>query len=179
MLPKDETPRPRCIVGAMAHVHQFDFSFDVAFLKNAMRRDFLWRGYVIGGLLLVLGIVMRFVNGHWELYMTGVCLGGAPMIVMVFHRLLTRIAMRLHALWSLQSPSGVIRYELDEDGFSVVFDTSRSSFKWNGLRRLWCYHDVWLIEILEMQSVFIPPAQVPQESLEYIVERCRAAGVRV
>ena len=69
--------------------------------------------------------------------------------------------------------------ELDDEGFSVVHESSRSHFTWQGLRRLWRYDDVWLVEILKMQSVFFPPDQVREEVRDYILERCRAAGIRV
>ena len=104
---------------------------------------------------------------------------GAVMIVWRFYALLEKVARRVFDLWTKQSPGGVIRYELDDEGFSVVLENGNSRFSWEGLRRLWRYHDVWLVEILKMQSVFFPPDQAPEEVREFIVERCQAAGVRV
>ena len=163
----------------MATRHEFAFTFDIPFIKAALRRDILWRGYVIGGVLLILAGVLRFANGYWEPLMSGACGVGALAAVWCIHKLWATMAQRVFEMWTKQSPSGVIRYELDDDVFAVVTETSRAEFKWNALRRLWCYDDVWLLEIVKMQSVFFPPDQAPREARDYIAERCRASGVRV
>ncbi len=159
--------------------HEFQFTFDIAFIKAALRRDVLWKGYVRGGAFLVVAVIMRWVYGHWEPLITGALVLGSIFIVWRFHSHLGTIARRVFDMWTKLSPAGVIRLELDDEGLSVVHENSRSRFAWQGLRRLWRYDDVWLVEIVKMQSVFFPPDQVREEVRNYIVERCRAAGVRV
>ena len=163
----------------MATRHEFQFRFDVPFLRAALRRDVLWRGYVMGGIVVALVPGMRLWLGYWHPWLSGFLLAAAAVSVWRFHAMLGRAAGRVFELWSKQSPGGVIRYELDDEGFSVVLENSRSRFSWNGLRRLWRYDDVWILEIVKMQSVFFPPGPVPGEVRDYIVERCRSAGVRV
>ena len=107
--------------------HKFDFTFDVPFIKVALRRDLLWKGYVLGGVLLGLSVIMRWVNGHWDPLITGIFVFGSIFIVWRFHFLLDKIARQVFALWSKQSPKGVIRFELDDEGFSVVHENPSSS----------------------------------------------------
>ena len=159
--------------------HEFEFSFDVAFIKAAMRRDILWKGYVIAGLMLALPLFTRLISGAWDLWVLGVALVGAVVIIWRFCSLLNKLGKRVFELWTLQSPSGKIQYQLDDEGFVVIAGESRSRFEWQGLRRLWRYDDAWLVEIVKMQSVFFPPDQAPVAAREFMVERCRHAGVRV
>ncbi len=159
-------------------VHEFEFRFDVPFVKNALRRDFLWRGYLMGGTFFVVMMgVMRLWFGHFDPMISTTCILGSLAIAVSFHYKLGKYARRVCEIWSKQSPSGIIRYELDEEGLTVRFDHAHSRFEWTGLRKLWCYSDVWLLEIVKMQSVFFPPEQVACEAKDYIRERCRAAGV--
>jgi hypothetical protein len=51
--------------------HESQFTFDVPFIKAALRRDILWKGYVAAGLMLVLAPLMRWLNGFWDPWMTG------------------------------------------------------------------------------------------------------------
>lgn len=159
-------------------VHSFEFNFDIPFIKAALRRDILWRGYVAAGGVVVVMVGLRLWSGVWSKWTTAILAGIALGAVIAIHRVLNRIASRIHELWIQLSPSGVLRYELDPVGFTVIQGSSRSRFEWAKLRRLWRYDDVWLIEIVKMQSSFFPPREVDPEALEYIVDRFRAAGIR-
>lgn len=159
--------------------HRFDFEFDQLLIRNAMRRDFLWKGYLLSGILVMCALLMRLLVGYWEPMVTGVLLLLSVLIVSAFRSSLTRSTQRIEALWRNQSPSGRLRYELDEEGFNVRFDHGYSRFEWSTLRRLWRYEEVWLLEIVKMQSVFFPPSAASAEARAYIEERCRAHDVRV
>jgi len=159
--------------------HEFQFTFDVPFIKAALRRDVIWKGYVAAGLILAIGVALRWWVGHWVLWATAFMLLCAIFVVWRFYFALDSIGKRVHELWIKQAPDRVIRYQLDDDGFDIVMQNARTHYDWKGLRRLWCYHDAWLIEIVRMQSVFFPPEGVSEEIRDYIVERCRASGVRV
>lgn len=158
--------------------HAFQFEFDVPLIKAGIRRDLMWKGYLMASVMLVAAIAARVSYGYWDPVLTGVLILGAIVIVWRFHGMLNRFASQIFELWSTQSPSGVMRFELNDDGFSVVLDKSRSDFEWAGLRRLWRYDDVWLIEIVKGQSVFFPPDRTSDEVRDYLVERCRSANVR-
>ena len=97
------------------------------------------------------------------------------MVVVGFHKGGTHV----FRMWQQQSPSGTIRYELDDEGYTVQLDNANTRHAWQGLRRLWQYPDVWLIEIVKNQSTFFPPDAASPEIQEYIRERCRAGGARV
>ena len=159
--------------------HAFEFGFDIPFIKAALRRDLLWKGYLLAGGLLLLAVVLRLTSGSWDPVLTRALALGAVVVSWSFHSLLGKFAGRVFDLWARQSPNGIIRYELGDETFAVVAGASRSEFQWKGLRRLWRYDDAWMLEIVKMQSVFFPPDEVPREVLDFIVERCAASGVRV
>ena len=69
-------------------------------------------------------------------------------------------------------------YRLHPDAIEVKMPNGTARHEWKGLRRLWRYHDIWLIEIVKMQSVLFP-STAPQEARDYVVERCTEAGVRM
>ena len=158
--------------------HQFEFSFDTTFLRRALRRDLLWKGYVLAGAFVLLAVGLRVAYGRWEPWVTAVSLGGALIVILRFHALLRQAAKRVDDLWLLQSPSRRVCLELDDEGFDVVMESARSRYRWEDMRRLWRYPDVWMIEIVRMQSVLFPSDSAPDEAREFIVERCRAHGVR-
>ena len=160
-------------------MHQFEFGFDAAFMRAALRRDFYWR---IGYANLALGAVLlgtRLWVGQFTPVTIGIVLAGSAFVTWWLLRLLGTCARRIDELWAQQSPDRRIRYELDDDGFDVVMENAKARYEWKGMRRLWRYPDVWILEIVKNMSVFFPPAAVPQEVRDFIVERCRSAGVRV
>ena len=160
--------------------HEFEFRFDVPFVENALRRDFLWRTWLIGLVFSLLTLVgFRLVFGQFVPTVVVASVAALFIIGFAGHFKLKRIATRICELWKTQSPSGTIRYRLDEEGVDVHFDNAQSRFEWASLRKLWCYPDVWMLEVVKMQSLFFPPDQAPQEARDYIRARCEAAGVPV
>ena len=81
-------------------------------------------------------------------------------------------------LMTKTSPDRRMCFEVDDDGVTVRLGESRSRYAWGDLRRLWRYHDVWLLEIARMSSLLFPVRRASQAMQEFIVARCEAAGVR-
>ena len=161
-------------------VHEFEFRFDVDFVRRALRRDYLWRGWLVAGAFFVVTtIVFRGVYGVFVPMLVGASALGSLIIGYSYHVKLRRYAARICELWEKQSPSGTIRYCLDDEGFQVQFDQAQSRFEWASLRKLWCYPDAWLLEVVKMQSVFFPPEGTPAAALAFIQQRCEAAGVPI
>lgn len=159
--------------------HEFQYTFGVPFLRTALRRDHLWRGYVAGALLLLLPVAARLLLGQWTPSMIVVAVVAGGFVSWRGHRRLEGLAETTAELWTTQSPSGVVRFVLDDDGFEVRMDRSHARYAWSDLRRLWRYDDVWMIEVVKMQSVFFPPDCAQPEAMDFLAERCRAAGVKV
>lgn len=158
--------------------HEFTFSFDEAFLGDALRRDLVWRGvYASLALLAVLAVLWLWM-GHLDLSVLLIVGGGLLLLWVLLYRTWRSAARRVDQLWVKQSPDRTITYRLDHEGFEVVVGSATARHAWEGLRRLWRYSDVWLIEIVKNMSVFFPPDQAPEEARAYILERCRAHGVR-
>ncbi len=159
--------------------HEFRFEFDARFIYTALRRDVFWKVALFNGLLLGILITSRLWIGSFAPLVVGVTIGAMALITLRLHLALRTGSRRVYELWSKHSPEHTVSWQLDDEGFKVDMGTSASSFEWKGLRRLWRYQDVWILEIVKNMSVFFPPDAAPEEVREYVVDRCIEAGVRV
>ena len=159
--------------------YEFQFEFDTPFIYTALRRDVFWKAALISGLLLGILIASRLWIGSFAPLVVGVTIGAMVLITVRLHFALRSGSGRVFDLWSKQSPNHLVIWQLDDDGFKVDMGASASRFEWKGLRRLWRYQDVWILEIVKNMSVFFPPDAVPDEVREFVVDRCIEAGVRV
>jgi len=159
--------------------YTFSFRFNKAFIQAALRRD---RNWGIAKVLILYAIAAPLVlfglDAHSNL--TYGILGGGLLATMTFVLVLFhKAATSVHTIWQRQSPSNTIRYDLDDDGFSIHMENASSRFEWQGLRQLWRYPDVWLIEIVKKQSAFFPPHAAPEAALTFIEQKCRNGGAKV
>ena len=89
-----------------------------------------------------------------------------------------RVVRRTYALWTRLSPERTICYRIGPTAIEVEMPSGTGRHEWAGMRRLWRYKDIWLLEIVKNVSVLFP-SSAPQAARDYVVERCREAGVRV
>lgn len=145
--------------------HTFTYAFDHAFIQRALRRDRNWRVIKLTITYAIIVPAIGFLLG-WSDLMVTILIAGyfatAGILVFGFYK----AGKRVFDLWQRQAPSGQIRYELDDEGFRVLLEESQSRFSWQGLQRLWCYDDVWLLEIVKNQSAFFPPDAAGAEILD-------------
>lgn len=159
--------------------YEFQFEFDMPFIQTALRRDVFWKAALVCGLLLGILIVSRLWIGSFAPLVVGVTIGAMVLITIRLHFALRSGSRRVYDLWSTQSPDHIVIWKLDDEGFKVDMAGSASRFEWKGLRRLWRYQDVWILEIVKNMSVFFAPESAPEEARQFIVDRCIEAGVRV
>jgi hypothetical protein len=159
-------------------VHEFSFTFDREFLRAGMRRDHVWRGWLMAGLYLVFVLTYGFTTRSFDAIFVGVGAVGLIVIVWAYSRRFRILVDRTHELWSKGSSEAVMSFRLDDEGFEVALSRGSSFYRWADLRRLWRYPDVWLLEIVKMQSVLFPPSAASDAARDFIVERCRSAGLR-
>ena len=159
--------------------HRAEYAFDARFVAAAMRRDFLWRGYLIAAVVACVPVYFRWSSGAWDTGALAFYLGLAAIVIVLFHGLLRMSARNQVKLWRTQSPDGRIQFIFDAEGFEAVVGASRNRFAWKNLRRVWRYPDVWMFEIVKMRSVFLPPDCLSEEQRRDISAWCAQAGVRV
>jgi len=166
--------------GALTPVqHELRFTFDEAFLRAALKRDLAWRGVYATLLLIGVLVVLWLWQGSVS-WMTAAILGaGAVALWLLLFRVWRTSARRIFDLWSTQCPDRTMAFRFDDEGFDVEVGSASNRYVWQGMRRLWRYTDVWLLEIVKNMSVFFPPEAASDEVKAYVVERCRDAGVRV
>ena len=158
---------------------EFSYEFDVAFIVAALRRDFIWRGAVGVGLMVLVFFATRLFTGVWLPSVAAICGIGVVLVMLLAYRAVRVGARRVFELWARQGPDHRMAFRLDEEGFDVLLAHSSSRYTWQGLRRLWRYDDVWIIEVVKNVSVFFPPGAATQATRDFIVERCRSGGARV
>ncbi|MCK5945227.1 MAG: hypothetical protein KAI24_24780 [Planctomycetes bacterium] len=158
--------------------HTFSFTFDRPFVRRALRRDRNWAVVKVVALYALATPAALFGVDGLEPLVYGLLGGGFVATLALALALFHKAGNAVYDLWLRQSPSRTIRYELDDDGFAIHMDHASSRFAWRGLRRLWRYPDVWLIEVVRKQSAFFPPEGAGAEALAFIEQRCSQAGVR-
>jgi len=162
--------------------HELTVRFDREFIRNGLKRDYVWRAIYRVGLIVVLGLVavLALRRGGYDaawvpLPFVGLVLVTAARFAIGFRTMVDRTLQ----LWLKQSPDGTILFRADHEAITIDLEESHTRYNWGDLRRLWRYDDVWLIEVVKNTSVLFPPQDAPEEMKRFIVERCRNAGVRV
>lgn len=163
-------------------MHECEFRFDREFIRRALRRDHFWwslyRILFFLGIMALLGVYYGFGIFRNSTILGIVGLGLAFLIALGFRIYRKSIDITLQVL-ERQSPDRSIRLVADNDYIALHFQEAHQRYRWQDLRRLWRYPDVWLIEIVKNQSIPVPPDQVPPQMRDFITERCRAAGLKV
>ena len=160
--------------------HEFSFEFDRRFVRDGLKRDFAWRSLrslgIYALMLLVIGLVMPG-GSHPTFFAVGTA--GFAVIGLAMWRRFGRAVDMTYDLMTKQSPDRRMTFRLSDDAIEVDLGNSQSRYPWDGLRRLWRYPDVWLLEVLRDRSVLFPVGAAPDAAREFVVERCRSAGIRV
>ena len=162
-----------------AATHQLTYRFDRSFIADGLKRDFAWKGFYLLVILIVVEVaVVSIMGGSWGIEMVGIVAGAAVLIAVLLVFKFRSSVRRVYDFWKVQSPSGELRFSADPVGLTVQTDQANSAYEWSDLRRLWRYSDVWLFEVVRNVSVMFPCRAAPDAMKDYMVERCRAAGVR-
>ena len=161
-------------------VFEFEFTFTETFIRNALKRDVIWR-LVVLVLVFLMGVAaIAWLMGArpWELptmpALVAGLIAGAIAIPLKFNS----IVKRTFAVWERLAPDRTISFRLFAEAIEVKMPNGNARHEWRGMRRLWRYHDIWLLEIVKLNSVLFP-SDAPQDARDYVVERCTAAGVRI
>jgi hypothetical protein len=160
----------------LEHVHQFDRRF----FHDALKRDILWRLAVAMVLIFMALAVVGWASGMRP--GDPAAISGAVAFTVAAPLMswlaLRRLVSRTYAMWERLSPDHIIRYRIGPETIEVEMPNGTSRYLWKDMRRLWCYRDIWLLEIVKNIDVLFP-ADAPSPIRDYILARCRSAGVRV
>ena len=162
-------------------MYECEFTFDRDFFRRALRRDhFWWSLYSVlafAGLLLLIGAVWGFAALVHPSTLRVIAIG--TLAILLVRYVVYRLAIKqTFALFEQQSPSRRIRFVAHDDELEVIVDQGTQRYRWEKLRRLWRYHDVWLFEIIKNRSMLLDPNAASDEMKNFIVARCEAAGLK-
>ena len=161
---------------AEASESEFEFTFDRGFLHRAHWRDYYWRPLALSAPLAAYLAYRHFtgtLGGNLGLWI-GVTILAIFALSLFFY--LRRIA-RVYSTWQRLSPeTKTLRFRVSETGIACLTENSQERVEWSKLFRLWIYADVWILEILKMQSMVFPPSAALESTRDQIVEHCRSAG---
>ena len=165
----------------MRRVYEFRFQFTRDFIRAALRRPFisLATKFLAIVMALLAGIVFFMTGGHVNVVLVGVMAGGIAIIAAKLVFSFRASVDRTFELWEKQSPTHEMRFALDAESISIQLEHASNCYAWKDIKRLWRYSDVWLIEVATKASVLFPATEAPDDVKGFLVERCRAAGVRV
>lgn len=155
-----------------------EFAFDRDLILRSSRYDRRWAVVKVVVLYAIAGALGALLLDATRDLFLGILLGGLVATLLIVVGASRLAARRVHDLWAQQSTDRRLRLELDEEGFTVRLGESASRHRWDGLRRLWRYPDVWMLEVVRMSSVVFPPEAASAEARAFVVERCRSAGAR-
>ncbi len=132
---------------------------------------------VIGPVVLLLAWGLWFVSGG-KSWLT------ATLIVLCLVLIIISIAVyfvyrhrSLRIFREMESPQAT--WKFTDDSLSVESDIGRSEFKWQIIKKLWRFDDVWLLFYANQTYSTLPVADVPEEVKQFIVERVRSQGGKV
>ena len=158
---------------------EFSFEFDRAFVRHALRR-WLRRALIAVGILVTLAsfTVYAAYRGDSTFMILWAVLMTILVVAIVSYRWRTG-QRRVYDLWCQQAPDRRMTYRLDEEGFEVITARASVRYEWERMRALVRDPQAWGIEVVKGAHVYFPPHAASPEQKEFIVERCRAAGVKV
>jgi hypothetical protein len=159
--------------------HEIRFSFDRGLIGAAYRPMFVLRGVLFFALIGVMVLVNWVLAGQIPHLLVLAIVAVSIAVPVRLWQVWSQSVARTHALWTKQAPDGTIRLRLADDGFQVVLGTGSMRYSWEGLRKLHRRSKVWCLEVVKHTSVLFPPDAASAEAKGYVVERCRAAGVKV
>ena len=160
--------------------HEFSFPFDVPFIAAATRRRVARRGLLFAAFALGMLGLHALGTRTFSLPLTLVVLGTVALVSLRLYFAWRVGARRLDRLWAIQSPERRFTWRLDERGLQVLLGAQEEGarFAWSDLGRLSRHPDVWTLEVAKAFGLFFPPRVAPDAAREFLLERCREAGVR-
>ena len=153
----------------------FAFVFDRPFLHRAHWRDYYWQPLLVAVLAAAWLVYLHFGGGLTGNLIVWAVAGTIGITLLSIFLYWLRIERTMKA-WAALSPDRTFRYSLTDDAIICDAGTSKTRVEWGDLFRVWIYGDVWILEVIRMQSLVFPPSAVSPEAQEFILERCRDAG---
>ncbi len=161
--------------------HTFTVQVDSAMMKQAWRAWFfreqrIWP-LVAAVALIVISAVDDLRHGSvGTISIIGLTvLGGIILLFASSYQIgLRRSLSRLDAI-----VDGKATYTLTDSTINAVSSLGSFSLDWSTVAELRRYHDLILLGFKDTMYSTIPAAQIPADSLSFMIERCRASGARL
>ena len=161
--------------------HDFEVTVDSTMMRAAWHAWFfrgqrLWALLVAGGLVVVSAGFDSRSGGLRTVSIIGLTVLGLAVLVFVagyyvgLHRSLSKLGM---------IDGGTAVYRLTDETIEARSSLGSISLAWTAVAELRRYRDLILVGFRGAMYSIVPSSQIPEASLAFLVEKCRAAGARI
>lgn len=161
--------------------HEFEVTVDSAMMKAAWHAWF-FRGRRIWTLLIAAGLVLASAwfdsrsGGLGTISIIGLTMLGVAVLVFVSGYL---IGLRRSLSKLDMFTDGRAAYRLTDETIEARSSLGSVSLAWAAIAELRRHGDLVLLGFRGAMYSIVPVSQIPEESLAFMVERCRTAGARI
>ena len=161
--------------------HEFEVQVDSAMMKAAWHAWFfrgqrLWTLPVAAALVLAGAYAGSRSGALGTIAVIGLTVSGLAVAIFVAAYLtgLRRSLSKLNRI-----ADGRAAYRLTDGTIEAKSSLGSISLSWSAIAELRGYRDLVLLGFQGAMYSIIPASQIPQESLAFMIARCRAAGARI
>lgn len=134
------------------------------------------RKFLLGVLIFLVACGLWFLDSKTWYTATLVALA----LIFLFIAVATFFVNRRRSLSifrEMESPTASWRFT--EENIAVESDVAKAEYKWNIVKKLWRFDDVWLLLYANQTYSTLPIADVPEEVKDFIVRKVRSTGGKI
>ncbi|MBK8095043.1 MAG: YcxB family protein [Verrucomicrobiaceae bacterium] len=161
--------------------HEFEVTVDSSMMKAAWHAWFfrgqrIWTLLVAAGLVLVSAYFDSRSGGLGTISIIGLTVLGLAALIFVTSYMigLRRSLSKLDMI-----TDGRAAYRLTDETIEARSSLGSVSLAWTAIAELRRYRDLVLLGFQGAMYSIVPASQIPDASLAFMVERCRAAGAKI
>jgi hypothetical protein len=161
--------------------HKFEVAVDRSMMKAAWHAWFfrgqrIWTLLVAAGLVLVSAFFDSRSGGLGTVSIIGLTVLGLASLIFVAGYMigLRRSLSKLDMI-----TDGRAAYRLTNETIEARSSLGSVSLAWSSVAELRRYRDLVLLGFRGAMYSIVPASQIPEASLAFLVERCRAAGAQI
>jgi purine-cytosine permease-like protein len=154
--------------------YEIEINYSRELIKSAIQQ--LWikwclKHIIIITVLFLYALVMRFI---WNMTNWLPTTLAALSIIAIFVEISVYFVYRHRSLSlfeRMKSPQ--VSWCFDEDFISVEADTGSAKFKWDIIKKLWCFSNAWVFMYVNNTISILAIDSIPIETQEFVIKKIR------